>query len=129
MGELNHLPNETTRLVPQGVAASKAVRLAVADVMSKLEPLQARVAFLAAKGGRVRGAVDRKAMEAECQEIEAVVGEVRTELILRLMDAPPLIAGHSRILDIEKALDSIERSVKQTRGVFTNGSQASGRAS
>jgi hypothetical protein len=122
-------PQEAPRLVPEGIAALKAVRLAVADLMPKLDPVQARLAFIAAKAGRVRRDTDRQTLDAECREIEAVVGEIRTELILRLMEAPPQIAGHSRVLDIEKALDSIERSLRQTRRVLSDVSQVSGRVS
>jgi hypothetical protein len=129
MDELTAHSREAPRLIPEGIAALKAVRRAVADLMAKLDPLQARLAFIAAKASRVRRDLDRQTLQAECREIEETVSEVRTELILRLMDAPPQIAGHSRILDIEKALDSIARSLKQTRRVLSHVSQVSGRAS
>jgi hypothetical protein len=36
-------------------------------------------------------------------------------LIETLMDAPPRVAGNSRIADVERALDNIEAAVRRVR--------------
>ena len=36
----------------------------------------------------------------------------RTDLIIELAEAPRVISGHSRVADVEKALDNIEAALK-----------------
>ena len=47
-------------------------------------------------------------MADRCGEIAREIAEVRTDIIFLLADTPRDIAGHSRVVDIEKALDNIE---------------------
>ena len=50
-----------------------------------------------------------------CQEIEREIADVRTDLIVNLAEAPQRVSGHSRVVDIEKALDNLERSLGAVR--------------
>lgn len=47
-------------------------------------------------------------MASRCEEISREIANVRADIIWLLADTPREIAGHSRVVDIEKALDSIE---------------------
>lgn len=51
---------------------------------------------------------DVNAMADRCGEIAREIAEVRSDLIFMLAETPQAIAGHSRVVDIEKALDSLE---------------------
>lgn len=54
-------------------------------------------------------------MADKCGEIERQIAEVRTDIIVVLADTPRDIAGHSRVVDIEKALDNIETKLAGVR--------------
>jgi hypothetical protein len=58
---------------------------------------------------------DRGSMLMRCQEIEREIADVRTDLIVNLAEAPQRVSGHSRVVDIEKALDNLERSLGAVR--------------
>jgi hypothetical protein len=51
---------------------------------------------------------DRLRILASCHEHRQEVGLARTDLILGLANAPQSIAGHSRMVDVERALDCVE---------------------
>ncbi|MEO6180714.1 MAG: hypothetical protein ABIP15_13220 [Devosia sp.] len=53
----------------------------------------------------------RQVMLDRCAAIADEVLAARTELILTLADAPSRVAGNSRVVDMERALDGVERSV------------------
>jgi hypothetical protein len=44
----------------------------------------------------------------QCALIRGQLTEARTELILRLADAPQRVSGHSRVVDVERALDGVD---------------------
>ena len=52
---------------------------------------------------------------SRCDEIAREISDVRGDLILDLADAPRPVAGHSRVVDVEKALDNIETSLRDVR--------------
>lgn len=58
---------------------------------------------------------ERAAMLARCDEIERQLLEARTDLLIGLADAPQKVAGHSRVGDVEKALDGVAANVAQLR--------------
>lgn len=62
----------------------------------------------------------RAAMLARCAEIEDELRAARTELIAGLMDAPQKVAGHSRVVDVERALDNIAAGVDELRRRLSN---------
>lgn len=62
---------------------------------------------------------ERQTMLARCAEIEAELLAARTELIVNLAEAPQQVAGHSRVVDVERALDNIETSMQALRGKLT----------
>ena len=58
---------------------------------------------------------ERKAMLERCAAIEGELLMARTDLIEGLADAPQKVAGHSRVVDVERALDNIETAVEALR--------------
>jgi hypothetical protein len=54
-------------------------------------------------------------MLGRCDAIEAELLSVRTTLLLDLADAPQKIAGHGRVVDVEKALDGVEAQTGELR--------------
>lgn len=57
----------------------------------------------------------RDAMRAECADLTAEIQEARTDLLLALAEAPQAVAGHSRVVDVERALDGIENNLAEIR--------------
>jgi len=94
---------------------NKDARIAVRAVVRALEPLRSRTALIAASALHGVTESERQSLLAECGEIAAGCREARQSLIIGLMDAPRKVAGHSRVLDVEKAIDSLEAAVEQAR--------------
>jgi hypothetical protein len=40
------------------------------------------------------------------------VHQARTDILLALADTPARLAGHSRVVDVERALDSVDTAVR-----------------
>ncbi len=98
-----------------GLAATRQARSAIAEVASRLSTLHGRVRFITASALHARVARSYEKLLAECDEIGKAISEARTELIVNLMDAPSRVAGHSRVVDVEKSLDSLERALSEAR--------------
>jgi hypothetical protein len=92
---------------------SRDARVAVADVVSRFEPWRHGLALMSAKAGRTHEEDERRTMREQCHDIRRQLSEARTELILRLADAPRRVSGHSRVVDVERALDSIDALVDE----------------
>ena len=88
--------------------SNKDARLAVADVATRLEPLRHQVALITAKAQRPLTPAARDAMMRECTAIRRATELARVDLLERLLEAPRKVAGHSRVTDIEKALDNLD---------------------
>ena len=99
--------------------SNRDARLAVAEVAARCPPLRARLAVMAARAERSLNDAERSAFLDECTDIQKTVEGARTDLILALMDAPAKVAGHSRVLDIEKAIDNLEAAVSAVRACLT----------
>ena len=98
-----------------GIAATRQARSAVADVAARLSALHGRAQFIAASALYAHSTPSHAKLFAECDEIEKAIGDARTQLIVNLMDAPPKVAGHSRVIDVEKSIDSLERALSEAR--------------
>ena len=98
-----------------GLAATRQARSAIADVAAGLADLHARARFIAASARYAHSTPAHTKLVAQCSEIEKAISEARSELIVNLMDAPPKVAGHSRVVDVEKSLDSLERALAAAR--------------
>lgn len=99
-----------SRVVDQ---TNKLARISVADVIGKMTPWRRQLAQMHAAAARPMSKSDCERYLKTHSEIVAGVAEARTVLIASLMDAPPKIAGHSRVADVEKALDGVEAQLAQ----------------
>jgi hypothetical protein len=100
------------------MAAARQARAAIADVAADLAVLHGKVAFIAARARHPESSGSRSQLVNECGRVEDAVLAARTELIVRLMDTPPSVAGHSRVVDVEKSLDSLERALAEARSAL-----------
>lgn len=90
-----------------------AVREAIEPTLTHFNAWRSDLAKFAVRAERHNGDRDRRAMLERCVAIEAEVLDARTDLIIELAEAPRAIAGHSRVADVEKALDNIEATLKE----------------
>ncbi len=90
-------------------------RRAIAETVAQFGPWRFDLARFSALAERQFSAAERQMMLRRCAEIETQLLAARTELIASLADAPRKVAGHSRVVDVERALDNIEDSVKRLR--------------
>ena len=86
-------------------------RRAVADVVRRLEPMRAKVAIVSARTSRTHSSAERTELLAECDEVARACQDSRIELLDRLIDAPFKVVSHSRVADVEKAIDNLEAAV------------------
>ena len=92
---------------------------AVAETLAQFGPWRVDLAQFMAHVERGISSADREKMLARCAAIEDELLAARTELIVGLAEAPRKVAGHSRVVDVEKALDNIEAGVKALRAKLT----------
>lgn len=90
-------------------------RRAIAESWSQFSPWRSDLAHFNARAERGASERDRAEMLARCAMIETEVLATRTDLIVNLAGSPPRVAGHSRVVDVEKALDNIEQSLRELR--------------
>lgn len=88
------------------------VRDALEPTLTQFSAWRSDLASLAVRAERGAGDRDRRAMLARCAAIEDELRAARTDLIIELAEAPRAIAGHSRVADVEKALDNIEAALR-----------------
>lgn len=92
--------------------------LAVSEIAARLEPLRARIALISAKARRPLSNGERADLVAECDASSSAVTAARADLISNLMEAPRKVAGHSRVVDVEKAIDSLEAAIDAAKVVL-----------
>jgi uncharacterized protein YgbK (DUF1537 family) len=95
----------------QADTSNVVVREALKPTLTQFTTWRSDLARLAVRAERRFTERDREAMLARCAAIAAELLAARTELLLELAEAPQRIAGHSRVADVENALDSIETAL------------------
>jgi hypothetical protein len=91
------------------------VRRLLQEALPRFGGWRSDLASISARASRALGDADREAMLGRCDAIAAELLSVRTTLLLDLADAPQKIAGHSRVVDVERALDGIEAQTGELR--------------
>ena len=101
-----------TRVVDR---SDQIARAALAEALTFFPKWRGDMARFAIRADRIRRESEREPMLSRCDEIAQEIAEVRADLILDLSEAPQRVAGHSRVVDIEKALDNIEATLRDVR--------------
>jgi hypothetical protein len=81
----------------------------LAATMERFPDWRQRCALMAAEAERPGNNAEQ--LTEGCAAIRAEVQDARTDILLALADTPPRLAGHSRVVDVERALDSVETAV------------------
>jgi hypothetical protein len=96
------------------------IREALQPALTHFTAWRSDLASFAVRAERHHGDTDRRAMLTRCAAIEDELLAARTSLIIELLEAPRSIAGHSRVADVEKALDNIELTLADIRQRLTH---------
>lgn len=88
------------------------VREALEPALTHFNHWRSDLASFAVRAERQFGDSDRQKMLERCAAIEEELLAARTDLIIELAEAPRAVAGHSRVADVEKALDNIEAALR-----------------
>ena len=67
--------------------------------------MRTKVAIVSARTSRTHSSAERTELLAECDEVARACQDSRIELLDRLIDAPFKVVSHSRVADVEKAID------------------------
>ena len=94
--------------------STRDARVAIATVVSDLERHRSRLAVIAARARHGVSRDEQMSLRKECLAIRLAIHQARLEVLENLMDAPPKVAAHSRVVDVEKALDNLERALSET---------------
>lgn len=95
---------------------TRDARMAITDVVSRFAAWHDTLTIMAAKNGRRQSDAEQQEMLDQCFEIRRQVAEARTDLIIKLAGAPARVSGHSRVVDVERALDRIEAALDDMAG-------------
>lgn len=90
-------------------------RRAVGDILARFDEWRRDLTRFGAMAERRCSDADRETILERGQAIEEEVMAARTELIITLADAPASVAGNSRVVDVERALDNTEAALKALR--------------
>jgi len=90
-------------------------RRAVRDILVRFDDWRKDLARFSAYVERCYTDAERATILERCQAIDEEMMEACTELTINLADAPPRVAGNSRIVDVERALDNTGASLKALR--------------
>lgn len=93
------------------------VRRALAAILTRFDPWRADLIHFRAMLDRGTGASQRAEILARCDAIGGELMAARMDLLETLADAPPRVAGHSRVVDVERAIDGIEQELSVVRGL------------
>jgi hypothetical protein len=87
--------------------SNREVRDALAAIVERFGAWRAEVAMLSARAARGEPA-HADEMRLHCDAILVAIRAAHEELVLDFAEAPAAISGHSRVADVEKALDQLE---------------------
>lgn len=95
--------------------SNREARQAVEPTVEQFHAWRSALAMLAVRAERRFRDADRQAMLERCAEIEGEIAGARSGLRAGLAEASEKVAGHSRVADVERALDGIEAAVRELR--------------
>lgn len=90
-------------------------RRALAEMLTRFPAWREDLCRFQAHAERRFTAADRQTMLERCAQIDGEVLASRAELVTLFADAPPRLAGNSRVVDMGRALDNIETMLRNVR--------------
>lgn len=94
--------------------SNRKVHAALAAVMERFSAWRAEVAMLSARSARGEPS-NTEEMRLRCDAILLAIRQAHEELLLDFAEAPAAISGHSRVADVEKALDQLELELNRLK--------------
>lgn len=94
-------------------------RRAIAETLARFPAWRDDLARFAVVVERRFTQAERETMLARCTDIATQVQNARVALLETLIEAPQLVASHSRVSDVEKALDGVETTLSSIRRKLT----------
>ncbi len=101
----------------ESVTRRHAVR-SVASVVKRIGPWRQTLLIVAARVTRKTTPEERQQLLAICEDVTAEIASARVDLIHQLMDVPDGVAGHSRVADVENALESLDAAISGIRSAL-----------
>jgi len=89
---------------------AREAQAALAGTVARMETWQNRAKVLRALVSRP--ASDPSTILSETKLLRGQILEARTDIIMILADATAGVAGNSRVVDVEKALDSLDQTLR-----------------
>ena len=95
---------------------NRDARVAIGPTIDLCQAWRTEIAQIGAKAGRPFFSDDHYRLLRRCDEIGAQIRGARTSLTIELVEAPIKVRSHTRIVDLEKALDNLEATLETVRG-------------
>jgi hypothetical protein len=110
VSEIDEPPTRRTRVTD---TSTLEARHAIEGTLEKFAEWRAALAKIGVQAQRRMTSIERAAMLDRCTQIEAELMAARTDLLANLMETPRGVQSHSRVVDVEKALDGIEIELRR----------------
>lgn len=104
--------------------ALRAATRVLQDVVDKIGPWHSELALMSLRAARRCTDAERAAILTSCARIALEALEARAGIIAGLVDAPPAIRGHSRVVDVERSLDVVDARIADLRSGLTGQSRS-----
>jgi hypothetical protein len=100
--------------------SNQYARKAVSDIVDRFTPWRLAIAQMKgrAQHRRVLSREERQDMLDQCDGIANGLLQARTDLLIDLAEAPIKVTAHSRVVDVERALDNLEASLLDLRHIL-----------
>lgn len=90
---------------------ARDVRAAISSTLERFAEWREQFAVMDARVTRTLTTDERASMVERCTNIERGIQSARVDMLQKLMHAPSSVAGHSKVADVEKALDNLSSAV------------------
>jgi hypothetical protein len=95
--------------------SNRDARRALAGTIAKFILWREDIAAFKILSARASSDGEREAILSRCSAIEHEVLDARVEILSALAEAPRGVAGHSRVVDVERALDNVDSELVAIR--------------
>lgn len=120
MSPVDRLARTPKRRSSESHLTRKQAMLVLSNVVGRFGAWRSELAIIASRVARPHSEAERVAMRTACVRIATQVSDAHAEIIIGLAGAPQSVRGHSRVVDVEKALDGVEASLEDLRDQLLN---------